>query len=339
MTDTNYDVVALGNAIVDILAYTDDAFLEKHGLPKGGMTLIDEKQSKAIYAEMGTATECSGGSAGNTAAGLANLGAKTAFVGRVKDDQFGDIFSHDITKSGVNYTTPKAKKGKPTAHCLVLVTHEGESKIKGKNAERTMATYLGASTEITADDVDAAQVRDAKVTYIEGYLWDLEPAKEACRKAINAAHDNGRKVAFTLSDPFCVDRHRADFLDLVKNHVDILFANEAEIKSLFEEQDLRSIMAKLQGMCEVVAITRGANGSYIVGSDGEIHDVQAERVDEVFDVTGAGDLYAAGFLYGYVNGWGHDRSGALGSKCATEVIKYLGGRPLTDLKELVKNAA
>ncbi|MBI1328214.1 MAG: adenosine kinase [Alphaproteobacteria bacterium] len=336
MSEHEYDVVALGNAIVDILSYADDAFLERFNLPKGGMTLITDKQAELIYAAMGTATECSGGSAANTAAGVAGLGARVLFIGKVKDDQFGDIFTHDITHVGVEYHTPKAKKGKPTAQCLVIVTHEGDSRIKAKNAERTMATYLGASTDITAADVDEASIRVAKVTYIEGYLWDQPAAKEACMKAIHAAHDAGNKVAFTLSDPFCVDRHRKDFLNLVEKHVDILFANEHEIRSLFEEEDLRKIIIRLQGVCEVAAVTRSAKGSYIITSDGSVHDIPAHPVEEVYDVTGAGDLYASGFLYGYVNGWAHEKSGALAARCAAEVIKYLGGRPLTDLSVIAQ---
>ena len=239
MSEKKFDVVAIGNAIVDILAYTDDAFLQKHDLTKGAMTLIDDKTAKTLYADMGTATECSGGSAANTIVGLASLGAKTAFVGKVKDDQFGDIFSHDIKNIGVHFESERSVDGPPTAQCLVLVTHEGESKIKGKNAERTMATYLGASVNITPDDVDPEVIRNSKLLYMEAYLWDHEPAREACMKAINIAHDHGKKVSFTLSDPYCVDRHREAFLDLIENHVDILFCNEHEIKSLYEEQDLR----------------------------------------------------------------------------------------------------
>jgi sugar/nucleoside kinase (ribokinase family) len=339
MTDTKYDVVGIGNAIVDILAYTDDAFLNKHDLVKGAMTLIDDKKAHELYEDMGTATECSGGSCANSLAGLSGLGSKTAFIGKVKEDQFGDIFSHDIRNVGVDFDTAPAKEGKETAHCLVLVTHDGESKIKGKNAERTMATYLGASTGITIDDIDPEVVRGGKVLYLEGYLWDFEPAVEACMKAINIAHDHGRKVAFTLSDPFCVDRHRDKFLKLVKNHVDILFANESEIKSLYEEQDLRKCLFKVGDDCEIAAITKGANGSMIIGANNSVYDCDAERVDDVYDVTGAGDLYAAGFLYGYVNDLGHEKSAKLGSLAAAEVIKYLGARPLTDLSNLADSVA
>lgn len=336
MFGTKYDVVGIGNAIVDILAYTDDAFLEKHGLHKGAMTLIDEAKAKELYGDMGTATECSGGSTANTIVGLSSLGARTAFIGKVKDDQFGDIFYHDIKNVGVDFNTKRSTKGKPTAHCLVFVTHEGESKIKGKNAERTMATYLGASTEITAADIDPKVVGSAKVIFTEGYLWDQTPSKEACMKAINAAHDHGRKVAFTLSDPLCVDRHREEFKNLVENHVDILFANEKEIRALYEEPDLRKVMSKIQGKCELVVITRGANGSYVVEKDGSLHTCEAEKVTDVYDVTGAGDLFASGFLYGYVNDMDRLKCARLGSLCAAEVIKYLGGRPLTELSEFVE---
>ena len=335
MVQTKYDVVGIGNAIVDILAYTDDAFLEKHGLHKGAMTLVDQKKAKELYDDMGTATECSGGSAANTIVGIAELGGRTAFIGKVKDDQFGDIFCHDMKNVGTDFPCSRSTKGKPTAHCLVFVTHEGESKIKGKNAERTMATYLGASTEISSDDIDPEVIKAAKVILMEGYLWDQEASKVACMKAVNIAHDYGRKVAFTLSDPFCVERHREEFLKHVEQNVDILFANESEAQALLQENDLRKIIFKLSNMCEIAAITRGSNGSIIVTSSGEMYTCEAEKVEEIFDVTGAGDLYAAGFLYGYVNDFDKEKCAKLGSMCAAEVIKFLGARPLTDISELV----
>ncbi len=330
-----YDIVGVGNAIVDILAYTDDAFLAHHGLHKGAMTLVDIKRAKAIYKAMGTATECSGGSVANTMAGLASFGANVAFIGRIKEDAFGEIFKHDMVRSNVDFPVALAKKGKDTAHCLVLVTHEGESKVKAKNAERTMATYLGASIELSEEDIDPEVIKSAKITYLEGYLWDNAATRNAAMKAIHIAKEAGNKVGFTLSDPLCVGRHREAFIELVENHLDILFANEKEAKALFNEPDIRKILYKLHGKCEVVAVTRSAKGSIILVRDQGIFNVEAEKVHDVYDVTGAGDLYASGFLYGYVRRLPWEQCGKLGSIAAAQVIQYLGGRPLVDLSKFL----
>jgi sugar/nucleoside kinase (ribokinase family) len=337
MTTHDFDVVGIGNAIVDILAYTDDGFLQKHNLNKGSMTLVDEKTAKRLYADMGTATECSGGSVANSVTGLASLGAKSAFIGKIKHDQFGEIFRHDLTGQGVYYNTWPSEAGKATAQCLVFVTHEGASKVKGRNAERTMATFLGASTEMTKEDIDPEVIKGAKVTYIEGYLWDEKNAQDAVMEAIRIAHASGRKVAFSLSDPYCVGRHKEEFLKLIhEGHIDILFANEKEAIALSGEKDIRKILYWFTGKCDAVAVTRSDKGSYIVTRGGYIYAIEPERVDEVYDVTGAGDLYAAGVLYGYVKELGWEKAGRLGALCAAEVIKYLGGRPLTDLSKLVE---
>jgi sugar/nucleoside kinase (ribokinase family) len=335
MTVHDFDVVGIGNAIVDILAYTDEAFLKSHNLHKGHMTLVDEKAAARLYDAMGTATECSGGSVANTVTGMASLGAKTAFIGKIKSDQFGEIFRHDMTGLGVYYNTWPADTGKSTAQCLVFVTHDGASKIRGRNAERTMATFLGASTQLTKEDIDADVIKGSKVTYIEGYLWDEKRAQDAVMEAIKIAHEHDRKVAFSLSDPFCVERHKDEFLRLINDgHIDILFANEKEATALVKEKDIRKILYWFSGKVDAAAITRSEKGSYIATRGGYIYAIEPERVDEVYDVTGAGDLYAAGVLYGFVTGLEWDKAGRLGALCAAEVIKYLGGRPLTDLSKL-----
>ena len=339
MTDTRFDVCGIGNAIVDILAYTDDAFLVKQGLPKGSMTLIDESKAKELYSLMGTATECSGGSAANTIAGIASLGGKAAFIGKVAADQMGDIFKHDMKTIKVHFENEPLKKSVATASCLVFVTGEEKAvgkDVKRKKVERTMATFLGASRHISEKDIKEDVIRDSKVTYLEGYLWDEQAAKEAITKAIQIAHKHGRKVAFSLSDGFCVERHRDEFMELIKNHVDIVFANHTEAKSLFQEDDLRKIYSKCPGLAEIFIITKSEDGSVIITSD-EIHHVDAVKVKDLYDVTGAGDLYAAGFLHAYVNGHPLDKCGRLGSICATEVIKYLGARPLTKLTDVLKD--
>jgi sugar/nucleoside kinase (ribokinase family) len=340
MTETKFDVVGIGNAIVDILAYTSEAFLKEHQLPLSSMQLIDEKTAQALYLDMGAATECSGGSAGNTLAGLASLGGKAAFIGKVKDDQFGEIFEHDMKSQGVHFETPKAKDGLSTAHCLVFVTSDGEGELPGqaRDAERTMATFLGASTNITEADIDEEVIKAAKVTYIEGYLFDAPAAQIAIEKAIAIAHAAGRKTALALSDAFCVDRHRETFMRLISDgSIDLVFANEAEVKSLFEKEDLNTILSRLGKLVEVAVVTRSEKGSYIVTDDGtQIHTIEAERISAVYDVTGAGDLYASGVLYGYTNGMNWEDAGTLGAKCATEVIKYIGGRPLSELSDLLE---
>ena len=319
MSNPRFDVVGIGNAIVDVLTQTDDAFLDREGLAKGAMTLCDEAQATAVYDKAGPATECSGGSAANTIAVMAGLGAKCAFAGKVKNDAFGRIFTHDIRSLGVHFDTTPAEDGPATANCLVLVTPD---------AQRTMLTYLGASIHLKPADVDLDVIKDARVTYLEGYLWDPEDAKQAFRAAAQAARAAGREVALSLSDPFCVDRHRADFLDLIEGHVDILFANEAEIMALYQVDGFDAALDKVKGHCKVAALTRSEKGSVVVG----VETVAAAPVSKVIDTTGAGDAYAAGFLYGYTRNEALETCARMGGIAAAEVIAQIGARPETDLK-------
>jgi len=318
-------VVGIGNAIVDVISHAEDKFLERNGLVKGSMTLIDEARAGELYDRMGPAIEISGGSAANTIAGVASLGGKGAYIGKVCDDQLGDVFAHDLRALGVAFET-KAITGSPsTARSLILVTPD---------AQRTMNTYLGACVELGPDDIDEATIRGAKVTYLEGYLWDKPTAKEAFLKAARIAHDGGRKVSLTLSDSFCVERHRASFRDLIDGHVDILFANEHEIMALYEVDTLEAAIEAVRGACEIVAITRSARGSVVL-SGPDAFEVAAERVGKVVDTTGAGDLYAAGFLYGLTSGRPLAECGRIGSIAAAEVISHYGARPETPLDRLV----
>ncbi len=326
MTNASYDVVGIGNAIVDVIAHADDAFLEAEGLPKGAMTLIDTDQAEALYAKMAPGIEASGGSAANTMAGIASLGGSGAFFGKVRDDQLGEVFRHDIRAIGVDFDSPAATDGPPTARCLILVTPD---------AQRTMNTFLGACVDLGPEDVDPDTVKAAQVTYLEGYLWDPPRAKEAFVKAAEIAHGAGRKVALSLSDPFCVDRHRAEFRDLVDGHVDILFANEEEIKSLYEADSFDAALQEVRGKCEIAALTRSEKGSVIVAGD-EMHVVDAEPVEKVVDTTGAGDLYAAGFLFGVTHGYGLAKAGRIAGIAAAEAISHMGARPEVSLKDLVK---
>ncbi len=328
MTATTYDVVGIGNAIVDIIAQCDDSFLSKHDLEKGYMRLIDAGQADALYGQMGPATERSGGSAGNTIAGFSSFGGKAAFVGRVADDQFGRVFAHDIRAIGVAYETPPATSGAPTALCLVLVTPDGE---------RTMNTFLGASTELGPSEVNADLIAAASVTYLEGYLFDKHAAKEAFKKAVIVAGQAGRKTALTLSDAFCVDRHRDDFRKLVHQGVDILFANEKEITALYEVNSFDEAVDAVRGECEIAVLTRSEEGSLIIAAD-ETVTVKAKPVDKVVDVTGAGDLYAAGFLFGLTRKLPLTVCGELGSLAAAEVISHIGARPQVPLDKLARDA-
>lgn len=325
MTEETLDVVGIGNAIVDVLSESDDGFIAERELPKGAMTLIDAHRAEEIYSAMGPAREASGGSVANTVAGIASLGGRAGFIGKVRNDQLGGIFRHDIQSIGVVYDTPPARSGPPTARCLVLITPD---------AQRTMCTYLGASVELEANDLDEALLQSAKITYLEGYLWDAPAAKRAFEEAAEAAHAAGRKVALSLSDPFCVERHRDSFRDLVDGHIDILFANETEIRSLYEVDNFDAALQAVRGRCEVAALTRSEKGSVILSGD-EMHVVDAWPVGKVVDTTGAGDLYAAGFLYGYARGHGLYDCGRIGAICAAEIISHIGARPETALDELV----
>lgn len=324
MSNSAIDVVGIGNAIVDVLAHADDAFIETHGLSKGTMTLIDEASAERLYSAMGPAIEASGGSAANTIAALASLGGTGGFVGKVRDDQLGTIFGHDIRALGITFATPPATSGPSTARCLVLVTPD---------AQRTMQTYLGAAAELSPADIDRDLIASARITYLEGYLWDRPLAKEAFRKAAVSAHDAGRLVALSLSDPFCVDRHRADFLDLVEHHVDILFANEDEIVSLYQVHAFDDALQHVRGHCWVAALTRSEKGSVVISAD-EVHVVDAEPVDAVVDTTGAGDAYAAGFLYGLTRNHDLGLCARLGGIASAEVIGHVGARPEVPLAEL-----
>jgi len=322
------DVVGIGNAIVDIIDNTDDGFLARHGMVKGAMTLIDEAQAEAIYAAMGPAIALSGGSAGNTIAGLASLGAKCGYIGKVRDDQLGQVFRHDIAAAGVAFPTPAATEGPATARCLILVTPD---------AQRTMNTFLGACVNLHPADIDEALIASAKFTYLEGYLYDPPHAKEAFRKAAAAARAAGRKVALSLSDSFCVHRHRESFLELLKT-IDVLFANEAEICALFETEDFDAAVEAARAAVPLAAITRGAAGATIVSGDKTV-GTTAAPVAKVVDTTGAGDLFAAGFLFGLCREAPLAECGRLAALSAAEIISHYGGRPETPLSEYVVAAA
>ncbi len=324
MAEPVLDVVGIGNAIVDVVANADDAFLAGQKLAKGTMTLIDEARADALYGLMGPGVEISGGSVANSMAGLASLGGRGAFVGKVRDDELGEIFRHDIRAAGVAFDTAPATDGASTARCLIFVTPD---------AQRTMGTMLGACLELGPEDVDPARIGAAKVTYLEGYLWDPPGAKEAFVKAARLAHEAGREVALSLSDPFCVERHREEFRALVGAHVDILFANETEICSLYQVSSFDEALQAVRGSCAVAALTRSEKGSVIL-RDGEVHLANAAPVERVVDTTGAGDLYAGGFLYGYTHGHGLYDCGRIGALAAAEVISHYGARPETSLREL-----
>jgi sugar/nucleoside kinase (ribokinase family) len=328
MNSAALDVVGIGNAIVDVIAHADERFLAEESLSKGAMTLIDAERAEALYGKMGPAIESSGGSAGNTMAGVASLGGTGGYIGKVRDDLLGDVFRHDITAIGVRFDTPAAGSGPGTARCLIMVTPDGQ---------RTMATYLGACVELGPEDIDPGLVEAAQVTYLEGYLFDPPRAQEAFRTAASVAHRAGRQVALSLSDPFCVGRHRAAFRELVSGDVDILFANEAEICSLYETDDFNSAAAAVRGHVAIAALTRSEHGSVVLAG-AETYRVAAAPVARIVDTTGAGDLYAAGFLYGLTHGLPLARCGAIGSLCAAEIISHVGARPEAALSGLVKQA-
>ena len=329
MTTTRHDVLGIGNAIVDIIARAEEAFLTGQGMHKGSMALIDEARAEAIYDAMGPAIEVSGGSAANTIVGAANLGARAAFIGKVKDDELGRTFTHDIRAAGVAFNTPPASDGPSTARCYVLVTPDGE---------RTMNTYLGAAQDLHPNDVDADAVAGAAITYLEGYLWDPPKAKEAFRKAAEIAHGAGRKVALTLSDAFCVGRYRDEFLNLIRTRtVDILFANERELQSLYQTEDFDAALAALRKDTKLGVVTRSEKGCVVI-EGGHTEAVPAAPISKLVDATGAGDLFAAGFLVGHARGADHRSSARLGALAAAEVIQHIGARPETSLKALAQQS-
>jgi sugar/nucleoside kinase (ribokinase family) len=325
MTTTTLDVLCIGNAIVDVIANADDAFLSDQGLDKGSMRLIDEAEAVRLYGLMNEGREVSGGSAGNTAAGLAALGIRTGFIGQVADDQLGTIYKHDIEAQGVDFLVPARNDVGATARCLILVTSD---------AQRTMNTFLGAAQMLEAKDVDLGAVASAGITYLEGYLWDPAVPRAAMEAAIDAARGAGRKVAFTLSDSFCISRHRDSFLKLIDDgRVDILFANEAEITELAGEADFHTAVAAVAPKVPTLVVTRAEKGAIAVSGD-ERASVNAEPIERLVDTTGAGDLFAAGFLAGQARGLGLEASLKLGAIAAAEVIQHYGARPEADLKVL-----
>jgi sugar/nucleoside kinase (ribokinase family) len=326
MAERLYDVVGIGSAIVDIIARCDDDFIGRQGLSKGSMRLIDAAEADRLYAEMGPAIEASGGTVPNTCAGLASFGGKAAFIGRVARDQMGAVFTHDIRAIGVTFTTPPAENSAPTARSLILVTPDGE---------RTMNTFLGAASELTSKELDPALIGSGKLLYLEGYSYDQAQAKQAFYEAAEIARAAGTTVALSLSDPFCVDRHRADFLRLIRRGVDLVFANESEVLSLYETADFDAACQALSADTKLAAVTRSAKGSVIL-SGGEAVAVAATPVEHVVDTTGAGDLYASGFLFGHARGLDLAACGRLGSLAAAEVISHIGPRPEASLAALAR---
>jgi sugar/nucleoside kinase (ribokinase family) len=325
MTSAAFDVLGIGNAIVDVITRADDAFLAKHALTKGSMMLIDEQRAEALYAAMGPGIEVSGGSCGNTMAGVASFGGKGAYIGKVRNDQLGTVFGHDLKAIGVSFETPTAATGPSTARCLIMVTPD---------AQRTMSTYLGACTGLGPNDIDTKLVGSAQVTYVEGYLWDAPEAKKAVLKAFDAAHAAGRKVSITLSDSFCVDRYRDEFRALIRDKVDILFGNESEIKSLYQVDSFEAALEATRKDARIAALTRSEKGSVVIRG-GETHAVPAAPVSKVVDTTGAGDLYASGFLFGFTHGKPLAECARLGGIAAAEIISHVGARPEKALKDLI----
>ena len=318
------DVVGIGNALVDVLSRESEAFVKAQRLVKGAMQLVDEARARELYAAMGPAVEVSGGSAANTIVGVASFGGRAHYVGKVRDDQLGEVFQHDLRSVGVGYSTSAATSGPSTGRCLIVVTPD---------AQRTLTTYLGASVQLGPADVDKGVVERAAILYLEGYLFDPPEAQRAFHVAAGIAHAAGRKVALTLSDPFCVGRHRAAFRDLVERHVDILFANEAEICALYEAADFDAALQQVRRHCAVAALTRSERGSVVVAGD-DVHVIDAHPVSAIVDTTGAGDLYAAGFMFGLSRGRSLATCGRLGSLAAAEVISHVGARPQTALAQL-----
>ncbi|HZD68721.1 MAG TPA: adenosine kinase [Actinomycetes bacterium] len=318
------DVVGIGNALVDVLDHKPHDFIHLHGLAKGTMSLIDEERAHHLYRAMEPALEMSGGSAANTMVGVAALGGSAGYIGRVRDDDLGKVFAEDLRATGVEFWVPPATEGPATGRCVIVVTPD---------AERTMNTYLGASTDLGPEDVDPDLIARAKLVYLEGYLWDRPSAKEAFREAARLAHTAGRQVALTLSDPFCVDRHRESFVELIDGAIDVLFANAEEITSLFQVASFEEALRLLRGRVSVAALTCGAEGSVVLAGD-DLHRVASYPVP-VLDTTGAGDMYAAGFLHGLAQGWDLPSCGRLGSAMAARIIAQTGARPRGPLAPLL----
>ena len=328
MSTSEINVIGIGNAIVDVLAHTDDEFLQHQELEKGGMMLIDASRADKLYELMGAGKEMSGGSAGNTMAGIASLGGSGGYIGKVANDKLGTVFGDDLRSAGIEFSTRALVGGAPTARCLILITPD---------AQRTMNTFLGACVELSPEDIDPEFIKRGKVTYLEGYLYDPPKAQEAFIKAATIAHEAGRKVSLSLSDAFCVDRHRADFLELIRKHVDILFANETEILSLFKTDNFNAAAENVRAICEVSALTLGDKGAVVVHA-GDSLEIAAVAVESVVDTTGAGDLYAGGFLHGYSTGRELAECGRIGAIAAAEIISHTGARPETSLAERVRNS-
>lgn len=329
----NYGLITIGNALVDLLAHTSEEYIAEqdsaHGMKKSSMNLIDENRALTLYTEMNEPVKMSGGSAGNTMACFASLGGKGSYIGKVANDGLGQIFAESLQSIGVHYSTMPLEDSVPTGRCMILVTPDGE---------RTMNTFLGAAIELTPDDIHKEIIADAKVVYLEGYLYDPPQAMEAFIKAARLAHEAGRQVSLTLSDSFCVDRHREAFKELVQNHIDILFANEDELISLYQTENLDDALKRVEKECAISAITRSEKGSIIINS-GRTYKIDAEPVEKVIDSTGAGDAYAAGFLYGYTEGLSMEECGRIASIAAAEVISHMGPRPEVTLSELLEKKA
>lgn len=321
------DVIGIGNAIVDILAYHDEPFLEAHNLRKSYMALVNEPKANELLSSIKSAKEVPGGSAANTLAGLASLGGTGSFIGKVQADQLGEGFTRGLASVGIDFSTARSRSGVPTGTSIVIVTDDGE---------RSMATYLGACLELSPDDIDEHTINGHKVTYLEGYIWDGHLAKQATEKAAQIAKADGQRVALTLSDSLCVDRHRDSFVEFIAKYVDLLFANEDEILSLYQSTDIMKVIEGAQQICNMIAVTQGAKGSIIAERD-TIHYIKAEPTNRVLDTTGAGDLYAAGFLFGLTHGFNAQNCGRIGAIAASEIISHLGARPETDLSHLISH--
>ncbi|NBV69974.1 MAG: adenosine kinase [Synechococcaceae bacterium WB4_2_0805] len=326
MTSPRFDVVGIGNAIVDVLAPASEDFLLSQGMQKGTMALLNAEQADSLYRAMGNGIETSGGSAANTIAAVAQLGARAGFIGRVRNDQLGEIFAHDLRATGARFDTPAAESGAATARCMILVTPD---------AQRTMGTFLGASIDLDPKDLDLSMVRETKVLYLEGYLWDAEAAKQAFLAAAAEVKAHGGEVALSLSDPFCVGRHQQSFLELVEGYVDILFANEAEITSLYNTDSFEVATDLVRGHCKIACLTRSSEGSLVLTGD-TTFSIPPYHFGDLLDTTGAGDCYAAGFLYGYSQGWSYERCGHAGSICAGRVVTQMGPRSQVDLLGLIE---